>query len=341
MVVAAALVVPVPPAVKVVLVILQALACGAALPTADALIWEMLGRGVAEARRGFTLSLAFGIGPILAAASSLGSQALLNDELRSRWLPALEHPWTFAALFGLAAPMMVLAAYLCSRCVVPLPDREPSREPFLQGVFGGLWDFLNDRVLLAATVVTILVYTGNTIDPNMNLYTREALGRSPEQEAGLQLFLRFSFKAVAGLLLGWMLSRTNPKAGLLVTATLFLASVIWAMLASGTWYLVAFGLYGAGELVGVYAPNYMLSASRQSQIRRNMAFVTMMMAPAAPAGYLFGAISTYFGSVYSPALGFKLSFAVCAAIMAAGILIALLTLPARPQPEAFETEANT
>src|SRR5262245_49359941 len=177
--------------VKITVVILPAVVCGAALPTADALIWEMMGRGVAEARRGQALALAFGVGPLFAAASSLGSQLLLNDEARAHWLPGLAQPWTFALLYLLATPLMVLAAYLCSRSVVPLPVREPERQPFVQGVFGGAWDFLTDRILLAATLVTVLVYMGNAIDANMNLYTPAALGAGPEQYAGLQMFLRF------------------------------------------------------------------------------------------------------------------------------------------------------
>ena len=68
--------------------------------------------------------------------------------------------------------------------------------------------------------------------------------------------LRFSFKVVAGAVLGWVLTRTNPRVGILATSSIFLVAQIWAMCVTGPWYLVAFGLHGAGELVGVYAPNY-------------------------------------------------------------------------------------
>ena len=103
---------------------------------------------------------------------------------------------------------------------------------------------------------------------------------------------------------------------------------------------------GAGELVGVYAPNYILSASSQSQMRRNMAFVTMLMVPAAPAGYLFGAISDYisennitaFGVSSSKAFGFQVSFAVCAAVILLGILVAVVWLPGNPGPVAEDEE---
>lgn len=198
---------------------------------------------------------------------------------------------------------------------------------------------LSDRILLLATIVTILVYAGNMIPSNMNLYSTDALGAAPEKFAGLQNTLRFSFKVVAGLFLGWLLMRTNPRTGLLATACIFLLAQIWALCATGTWYLVAFGIYGAGELIGVYAPNYIVSASRKSDLRRNTAFLTLLMAPAAPAGYLFGAIVdasksnqwTAFGM--SPAaFGFRLSFLVCATFILSGIVIALLKLPKNPSP---------
>jgi MFS family permease len=209
-----------------------------------------------------------------------------------------------------------------------------------------VWHFrviLRQRILLLATVVTILVYAGNMIPSNMNLYSRDALGDVPEKYAGLQNTLRFSFKVAAGLFLGWLLTRTNPRMGILATSSIFLAAQVWAMLATGPLYLVAFGIYGAGELVGVYAPNYIVSASRPNELRRNMAFVTMLMAPAAPFGYLYGTVVdsakeygwTAFG-MSSAAFGFRLSFLVCAVFICAGIVVAWLWLPKRPRPPGME-----
>jgi MFS family permease len=329
--VAAVIASEVPDAVKVAAVIVQGALAGAFMPAATAFLWELLGRGVDESRRGMTLSLAFGAGPVLAVVGSFAAQLLLTGRLLDGRLtaPTLAFPWNYAALFGAAAPLMALAALLCSRAVVPLPDQDLTREPFLHGVFGGFRAILADRVLRIATVVTLLFYVGNTIASNMNLYSSEALGDTPQNYAGQQLAIRFAFKVVAGLLLGWVLTRTNPKAGVLVTGAIYLSAQLWAMLFTGQAYLVAFGLYGAGELIGVYAPNYILSASPQMNIRRNMAFVTMLMAPTAPAGLLFGAISDHFGTS-DPAAGYRASFAVCAAVLAAGLLIAAVYLPARP-----------
>ena len=388
-VMAMALIIPLPDNVRIGFVILQGAVSGIAMPAAIAFLWEAIGRGTDQSRRGLALSLAFGAGPMLAVAGSLGSQLLLSGELGGWKIENLQYPWNFASLFAVAVPAMALAAFLSSRFVVPLPEVEAVREPFSQvaglcaGILAGslslllyflestveipvidvrvhssyighvmlalagmlfvhhFRDILTQRALLIATVVTVLIYSGNTIPSNMNLYTSEVLDALPEEYAGYQNTLRFSFKVVAGFLLGWILTKTNPKAGILLTGCIFVTAQIWAIFATGTMYLIAFGLYGAGELVGVYAPNYILSASSQSQMRRNMAFVTMLMVPAAPAGYLFGAISDYisennitaFGVSSSKAFGFQVSFAVCAAMMICGIVIAVCLLPVRPNPD--------
>lgn len=329
--VALALLSPLPAGVKVAMVVLQGAVCGATGTTSIALLWEVVGRGVADSRRGAALSMAFGAGPILAVVGSLATQFCLPSRLGEQSSIGLEFPANFAIVYGVAAPVMLIASYLSSRFVVPIPERELVREPFGRGVFGGLLDFLTDRVLLIATIVTVLVYTGNTIASNMNLYTQVALGQSPQDFAGYQNALRFGFKVAAGFLLGWLLTRTNPRAGILVTSGLYIAAQFWAITATGSWYLLAFGLYGAGELVGVYAPNYILSASAPSKIRRNMALTTLMMAPVAPAAYLFGTVSDRLGRVYGPAFGFRASFAACAAVMTLGVLVALAFLPPRPQ----------
>ncbi|MGD9853515.1 MAG: hypothetical protein AB7U20_01055 [Planctomycetaceae bacterium] len=369
-----AMVAPVSNQVRLALVILQGAVAGSAMPAAIAFLWEAIGRGTEESRRGLALSLAFGAGPLLAVAGSFGSQILLSGELAGRKIEWLQYPWNFAVLFAAGVPCLLLGAFLGSRFVIPLPARDAVREPFakvadlcggmllglsalgfylqdmrlaghaLLAVAGILFvhhfrDILSQRQLLLATIVTVLLYSGNTIPSNMNLYTSEVLGDLPENYAGYQNTLRFGFKVVTGFLLGWILTKTNPRAGILLTGGIFVAAQLWAIFATGTAYLFAFGIYGAGELVGVYAPNYMLSASAESQIRRNMAFVTMLMVPAAPTGYLYGAITdfvtsrgiTAFGVTNSRALGFQASFAACAALMTMGLVLAVCLLPKRPR----------
>jgi hypothetical protein len=69
-----------------------------------------------------------------------------------------------------------------------------------------------------------------------------------------------------------------------------------------------------------------------------MAFVTLLMVPAAPTGYLFGSIAEsvkeagwQVGEMTSAALGFRVSFAVCAALILLGIIVAVVALPRQPE----------
>jgi len=381
--IAATLMMPVSNQVKVSMVILQGGVAGATIPTAIALLWEVIGRGSAESHRGLAMGLAFGLGPLLAVLGSLGQMALLGGNIFGMHLPGLAFPTSFVVLFGAGAPIMGLTVLLSQFLVIPLVEREPVREPAraVIGLLFGLplmfvsvlliqaaaviseeWDWLRivgyvtavgaaaafiyhfrtilqQRVLLLVTVVTILVWAGNGIASNMNLYSAEALEDLPAKYSSVQNMLRFSFKMVAGLALGWMLTRTNPRAGVLVTATIYLSAQLWALIVTGPWYLLAFGIYGAGELVGAYAPNYIVSASRGNELRRNMAFMTLLMVPAAPMGYLFGAIvDTVKASGWtalgmnSTTLGFRLSFLTCALLIFCGIVLAATMLPAKPRP---------
>lgn len=379
--VAATLASPLPNNIKLLMVVLQGGVSGAVMPAAIALLWEVIGRGSDETRRGLALSLAFGAGPVLAVLGSLIQTALLGGDLFSLHFAGVPYPWNFVTLFGAGAPIMAVAAVVSQFFIVPPVERELNRQPLASvlGLIAGLFlmitsiaimqaanvtgqeamkyvgyvaglgaaatfihhfrPLLSQRVLLLATLVTILVYAGNVIPSNMNLYSAEALGDAPEKYAGVQNTLRFSFKVVTGAILGWVLTRTNPRTGILATSAIFFAAQVWAVLVTGPWYLVAFGMHGAGELVGVYAPNYIVSASRRDDLRRNMAFVTMLMVPAAPAGYLFGAIVdsvkasgwTALG-MNSAALGFRLSFLVCGLMILCGIVLAITMLPSRPRP---------
>jgi MFS family permease len=397
---AVTLMLPLPNSVKLAMVILQGGVSGAVMPAAIALLWEAIGRGTDESRRGFALSLAFGAGPLLAVLGSYAQSVLLADGSSTDLS-------RFAVLFGAGAPVMGLAACFARLLVVPPVTSEPQREPvsevaplligvplmfasvaclhfasattaatsqvlraagYVTAIMAGaaliyyFRSLLRQRVLFLATVVTILVYCGNVIPSNMNLYAPEAVGVSensrsldksltpeggqpavkkelPERYAGRQNMLRFGFKVVAGALLGWLLTRTNPRTGILATSTLFLLAQVWAMLVTGPWYLVAFGIFGAGELIGVYSPNYIVSASRTNDLRRNMAFATMLMVPAAPAGYLYGAIVDFVREHHltglgmtSVAFGYRLSFLVCALLILCGIVVAVTLLPKRPKP---------
>jgi hypothetical protein len=285
--------------------------------------WELVGRGVSEARRGQALSLAFGVGPFLALAAAFGAQAALEQ---------IAFPWNFAALYGATVPLMLLAGWLSLCYVLPEAADEPPREPLLPAVFGGLTDYLGDRNIRLAAICLILVSAGYNVLGNMTLFTEAALG-TDDQYTGYQMALRFGCKAIVGLALGLLLTRTHPKVGVLVTGGFCLAAVLWVLWVPGVWFMAAFGLIGIGELFGVYCPNYILSCSPKARMRRNMAFTSMLNMPAGFSPVLYGAIAESVRTATgNERLGFQASFGASAAMLVAMLLLAAVALPARPRP---------
>jgi hypothetical protein len=331
-----------PPNWVVPAVLLQSAMLGCALGVVATYQWEVLGRGVAERRRGQALALAFGVGPILAAISSLGSQFLLTGKMGPFEMERIKYPWNFAALFASTVPIMALAAFLATRFVVPQPVVEVARKPFVTGVFGGFGEFFRYRLILIAALGMILVTSGYNILPNITLYTTDATGKPAGDFVGYQNALRFGFKVFAGLFLGWLLTKTNPKAGLLVTAGFCLASVLWALLAPkesiqlGTaaipLFLLSFALMGAGELFGVYYPNYILSCSAKSRMRRNMALTSMLNMPSGFVALLYGTLADDFG--------LPSSFMASIAILVVTLLLVQFGLPARPSPRESDMDPS-
>ena len=404
---------------KIMMVILQSGMTGATIPTAIAFIWEVLGRTTESSRRGIALGMAYGIGPLLAAVGSLGSQLILAGHFEMGPLAlstsVLPSPLNYALLFALVSPVMIAAAVLVSFFTIPVPTVDVTRKPatqiidisagilvsilamlaslfsnllsqesktltntpdsvdapvravyhFFRGLLGireveplAAWlmgissvlmilaallfawhfrDLLSVKILRLITLATLLFYVGNVIPTNMNLYSKSVLGVDPAEYAGYQNLMRFSFKALAGLGLGWLLVKTNPRSGILVTATLYLAALGWAMVVTGKAYLIAFGIFGAGELIGVYAPNYMLSACNQNQMKRGQVLMNLLMGPVGQMGIVFGWIATtvdqrqwsLLGQT-SQAFGFQVSFAFCGLFLIAGMLLVLFRFPTDP-----------
>jgi MFS family permease len=134
-------------------------------------------------------------------------------------------------------------------------------------------------------------------------------------------------------MLGWLLTRTHPRASLVVTAALTFAGVLWALAAPGMWFLLSFGIMGAGELFGVYYPNYILSCSPRSHMRRNMAFTSLITMPVGFASILFGFISDSVGAASgSKRFGYQMSFVASLGLLVVGIILVRVLLPKRPRP---------
>ena len=81
------------------------------IPAAIALLWEVIGRGSAESRRGLAMGLAFGLGPVLAVLGSLGQMALLGGDIFQIHFSGVAFPTSFGLLFA-AAPFIGLAYIL-------------------------------------------------------------------------------------------------------------------------------------------------------------------------------------------------------------------------------------
>ena len=324
------------PTLVIPAVLLHAAAVGAASGTNQAFIWEAVGRSVSERRRGQALALAFGAGPVLAVIGSLSTQAVLEADLGNDVLTGLGFRWNFAVLYGATIPITVMAALLATKFIIPQPAVESVRKPFFEGVFGGFGDYFRTRWILVALIAYLLVYSGQNIISTITLYTKTAIGADPKDYVGYQQALRFGCKFVAGFFLGWLVTRLHPKAGLVATALMCVAGVVWAFAASGKWFLLSFGFLGAGELLGAYFPNYILSCSPKSKMRRNLAFTSLCLTPVGFVVILYGQIADTYSSSGNELLGFHMSFGASLALLFTGIAVIVFGLTRRPRPDQNE-----
>ncbi|MBC7820132.1 MAG: hypothetical protein IAG10_24885, partial [Planctomycetaceae bacterium] len=229
------------------------------------------------------------------------------------------------ALFAVAAPLILLETLIAASFVVPLHAEEPSDRSRWAEIGGGLRQFFSFRPLAIGAVAYLLVYSGgNAIFENVSLHAKDVLGEASASTLGTQQFLRFGFKAAAGVFLGWLLIRTDPKTMLLTTTTILVIGMGWVLNVSGSWYLIAFGLLGAGELFGVYFPNYIASSSAKSQVRVNIAYLNLLSSLVGFASVLFGKIADHFGRIAS--------FYTATGILVAAMILIVVALPARPTP---------
>ena len=346
-------------------VVLQAAAIGTAGSASVALSWEALGRGASSRLRGLALSLAFGVGPFFAFVSSMYSNLLIAGKVSIPYFwfgdsgfsmltwtitkEALGFPRNYALLYGIVTPMFVIASLLSYAFIVPQPTREEPRKALWDGVFGGIGNFVWIPVLRWAGICTILGYSANLIITNLSNNSLPAMGIKPEECAGYQLAARFLMKGFAGLLLGWLVARSTPWSGMVATISMFAATLAWALVSEGNAYLFTFALFGAGELLGAYAVNYILSASPQNEYRRNMVLANLLYAPTFFFGILFGRMTDWVKGKYALSLAagevsemtvlhraYQTTFVMCLVFLVTALLIAMFILPRNPRPNAAE-----
>lgn len=310
----------------VVIVIAHALVQGCTNSINFTLNWELLRRGLSEQYRGSALAFAFGWGPGFAVIGSLGTQLLLNGGLFG-WIPPewlkLEYPYNYALIFGMCSVAMGTAACLAQQLRLPQQTKDEPRQSFNRAIFGGLKAIINHRVLMYACIAYVLVFSGNAVQVNLSLFVREAIGGYSDAFVGYQLALQYSFKMASGFFLGWLLTRTNPKAPLLVTVTMLMGAILWTLVIPGYWSLLAFGFVGAGQLFGVYYVNYPATCSAKANVRRNISLLVLLSSVVGLAPVLYGWISDMWG--------LRASLWAAFALLVAAALLVLLRLPARPQ----------
>lgn len=289
-------------------------------------LWELIGRGMTPARRGWTLSMTFGIGPVFAVLGSCASQLILaGDFLGIIQMTPLPKPWCYVVLFGATGPAMFLAAACV--CLAHLPGTNTT-EPAVSvsSVLRGLKQYFTYPIILIAVCGFLLTNAGgNLILNNLALYVRDATGEAPEAYTGLQLALRFGCKSLFGFALGWMLARYQAKTPALATTLICVAGMIWALVVPGKWYLFSFGLLGAGELYYVYYLNYIVGCSAPERIRENTAYTNLIIVVVSFVPLIYGLISDRYG--------LRATFILALGVLLLATLLVWGWLPSRPEPQ--------
>ena len=296
-VVATVLLLPLDDSTRIAVVVGQGLLLGLAASLNQVFMFQCLGRGTTEKGRARALKLTYTVGPLAAVAGSLAAQFILGGGIGT-----LFYPRDFAFLYLVGVSCCGLIAWFGSQFELdPLPEESrPSLLPYLRESFRHYASF---RPLVFLWVAYLLWYSTLMAMPNLSLYTRQAIGRDPKDLSGLIMAIRFGSKAVGGYVLGVLNIRYGIRAPLIVTVLLLGTAMLWAWVAPGYSYLLAFGLMGAGELGGAYFPNVLLSLSPLVDGARNMSILNLASVVASPSPVLHGMLTDHWGFQASFSLG--------------------------------------
>ena len=255
---------------RIAVVIGQGLMLGVLNSIINIYLLKCLARGTTETGRARALKYAFGFGPVAAVLGSLFAQLLLAGKI-----DGIGYPANFGVLYLVALPCMGVCALLVRRFrLADVPDEVvPSFLTFIRRSAG---TFYEDRRLVIAWIAYLLWYCTLGGMTNLSLYTREAVGRSPLELAGLIMALRFGFKSLAGFGLGAIAARYGARTAMLATVVFVGLGIAWPFVSWGYGYLAAFGFMGAGELGGVYIINYVISISNPAHTTRNLALLSLV-----------------------------------------------------------------
>jgi len=307
------------PAVGSAAVIVHAAVFGVSNGVMMTVQWELVKRGISTSRRGRALGSIYGIGPLFACLGAVLQDALFDGQLLGGRSFGLEFPANYLAMFAAVAPLLLLKCAAIGWYRLPM-SVAPAAETgsMVNEIATGMRQFVRNRAVWVAVVLYVVVYSGgNAIFSNVSLHAQAVLPDESET-LGIQSFLRFGCKAIAGVLLGLLLARSNPRA----TTAILLAGMGWALGSSGWWFMATFGLLGAGELFGAYFPNYITTASEKRFVRVNLAYMNVLSVLIGFSSLAFGVISDAFGRIAS--------FQVATLVLLAALVLIYALLPADP-----------
>lgn len=303
------LVLPLPDSVRIGALILQGLLQGLSGSTSLVFMIQCLRRGTTPDGQKAALKQTYSAGPIAAVAGSLGAQYLLTSG-------RLPYPYDFALLYGVGA-LCAAAVALASRRFLLVPVAEEPSPPLGAYLAFSIREYGTSRPLVLLWIAYMLWNCTLAGISNLSLYTREAMGRSPEEFSGLIMAIRFGCKALGGLLLGWLALKSGLRTSVLATVLLVGAGMLWAWTVPGYPYLFAFGLLGAGELGGAYFPNCVAALSTLATSARNVSLITLATPAASFAPALHGMLTDRYG--FPASFAFGLATAIAGALLVAQI----------------------
>ncbi|MFN0167605.1 MAG: MFS transporter [Bryobacteraceae bacterium] len=283
--------------VRIAALVLQGLVQGFCASASQVFMISCLRSGTTPAGQAQALKTTFTITPLCAVAGSLGAQFILNSGI-----PSLKYPYDFALVHLIGVPCVALVAWFTSRFQLPEVRDEP-RQP-AKAFFGDSAKALfTDRTMLVLWFGYLLWYITLNASTNFSLYTREAMGRDPNELAGWIMAIRFGCKALGGFVLGLIALRFGLRASVITTVALLGVGCLWAWVVPGYGYLLSFGIIGMGELGGAYFPNYVAAISPLAISARNVAILTLAAPPSAIAPPLHGWLTDNYGFAASFAFG--------------------------------------
>lgn len=280
---------PVSNSIRLFAVICQGLIQGFSAYTFQVFKYQCLKRGTTPEGRAWAFKWTFTLGPILAVVGSLWAQFALSGGIS--WLP---YPYDFGLLYLIGVPCMAIASFLTSRYNM-VSVHETPRLPFFRYFANTFSSFIRQPTLVYLWLAFFMWFMAITAMPTLSLYSREVLGGDPKEYSGWIMAFRFGFKSLAGFALGVITLRWGLRAPLFVSMLLLGASIIWGWTVPGYFYLMAFGLMGAGELGGSYFPNYIVGISSHALSTRNMSILMLASSLSFFGPSTHGALADYFG----------------------------------------------